>query len=120
MDGPGLQWRRSDPFAFDVPDEIPETTEDADAARDAFKALLDYEEQREQDEAVAPSEAAQDEPVPVATPAGNNGHTSPTPLQTRVYEYNDAGMTVAQIAKEMGVGKGEVRLILSLRKERKT
>jgi predicted transcriptional regulator len=35
-----------------------------------------------------------------------------------VYEYNDAGMTVAEIAHEIGIGKGEVRLILSLRKNR--
>ena len=39
-------------------------------------------------------------------------------VQSRVYEYNDAGMSVAQISKAIGIGKGEVRLILSLRKGR--
>ena len=37
-------------------------------------------------------------------------------LHARVYDYNDASMSVAQIAQELGIGKGEVRLILSLRK----
>lgn len=41
-----------------------------------------------------------------------------TPIQKRVYEYSDAGMRVPEIARELGVGKGEVRLILSLRHDR--
>jgi hypothetical protein len=41
-----------------------------------------------------------------------------TPIQKRVYEYSDAGMRVPEIARELGVGKGEVRLILSLRQDR--
>lgn len=41
-----------------------------------------------------------------------------TPIQQRVYEYSDAGMRVPEIARELGVGKGEVRLILSLRQDR--
>jgi len=31
-----------------------------------------------------------------------------------VLEYHQAGMTTAEIAKELGIPKGEVRLILSL------
>ncbi len=41
-----------------------------------------------------------------------------TPIQQRVYEYSDAGLRVPEIARELGVGKGEVRLILSLRQDR--
>jgi hypothetical protein len=40
-------------------------------------------------------------------------------LQRRVQEYADAGMSVPQISRELGIGKGEVRLILSLREGRK-
>jgi hypothetical protein len=47
----------------------------------------------------------------------NGGHYL-TPIQKRVYEYSDAGMRVPEIARELGVGKGEVRLILSLRQDR--
>ncbi|MFP4499701.1 MAG: DUF6115 domain-containing protein [Candidatus Hydrogenedentota bacterium] len=45
---------------------------------------------------------------------GNNGSGSLGPVQQRVVEYRDAGMTEAQIAQELGIGKGEVRLMLSL------
>ena len=47
-----------------------------------------------------------------------NGGEYLTPIQQRVYEYSDAGMRVPEIARELGVGKGEVRLILSLRQDR--
>jgi hypothetical protein len=101
-----------DPFAFDVPESPPEAPEDAEAAREAFRALLNLNE-------IAPVHV-----LPSARPsvqkqarADGNGKTLP-PLHSRVYEYNDAGMTVAQIAQEIGIGKGEVRLILSLRKSR--
>jgi hypothetical protein len=48
----------------------------------------------------------------------SNGGQYLTPIQKRVYEYSDAGMRVPEIARELGVGKGEVRLILSLRQDR--
>jgi hypothetical protein len=50
-------------------------------------------------------------------PDPGNGKTHFPPVHARVYDYSDAGMSVAQIASELGMGKGEVRLILSLRKE---
>ncbi len=37
-----------------------------------------------------------------------------TPIQKMVLEYHQAGMTTVEIAKELGIPKGEVRLILSL------
>jgi hypothetical protein len=36
-------------------------------------------------------------------------------VRTRAYRFYDAGMTVSQIAQELGIGKGEVRLMLNLR-----
>lgn len=37
-----------------------------------------------------------------------------TPVQKMVLEYHQSGMTTGEIAKELGITKGEVRLILSL------
>jgi len=89
---------------FEVPESVGDETDDAETARAAFRSLLDME----------PADAQEPN-----SPAGSgNGHHQATPLQRRVYEYNDAGMTVADIARELGVGKGEVRLILSLRQDK--
>lgn len=100
-----------DPLAFDVPDVPPEEPQDAEAAREAFRALLNLNENPQSE----PRQA--DRPAAAGTRSGGNGKAVP-PLHASVYEYNDAGMTVAQIAHEIGIGKGEVRLILSLRKNR--
>jgi hypothetical protein len=82
-------------------DEISESIRpaDAQAARDAFRALLNM-----------PAEAATG-PAP-----GNGQKPSGGNVQERVVEYARAGMTVAQISAELGIGKGEVRLMLSLAK----
>jgi hypothetical protein len=47
----------------------------------------------------------------------NKGRESITAIRARAYKFHDAGMSVAQIAKELGVGKGEVRLMLNLREK---
>lgn len=101
-----------EPLGFDVPETEPEVPHDADAARSAFRALLN----------LAPEEAVEKNsivpmPRPKTPNTAGNGRPVP-PLHARVYEYNDAGMNVAQIAQELGIGKGEVRLILSLRKSK--
>lgn len=96
-----------DPLAFEVPEEVPEEPEDAETARDAFRALLDLQQ----------AEPADTEPSPAAQES-SNGHGGMPPLHARVYEYMDAGMTIPQISRELGIGKGEVRLIQSLRKDR--
>jgi len=98
---------RPDPLQYDAPEDVPESPEDPQAARDAFRALLNL--QPETNETV---------PADKPGPASGNGHSAQAPLHARVYEYSDAGMSVPQISKELGIGKGEVRLILSLRKDR--
>ena len=100
----GLDFGRVDADAESAQNTIrpPEAPEDAEAARDAFRALLDMD--------------AEEVATPVAAPA--NG-ASPA-IHGRVYEYADAGMTVPAIARELGIGKGEVRLILGLRKDRES
>ena len=106
----GLDFAGDDPepLGFDVPDSQPEAPRDADAARSAFRALLDLAP----DDRVEKNTAT---PVYPTAPLSGNGRPVP-PIHARVYEYNDAGMNIAQIAQELGIGKGEVRLILSLRK----
>ncbi|HNT88005.1 MAG TPA: hypothetical protein PKL84_09080 [Candidatus Hydrogenedentes bacterium] len=87
----------------------PTSPEDRDASRRAFQALLN----------IAPASASDvrtDAPLP--QPDDNGGH-SLAPLQQRVVEYNAAGMSVAQIARELGIGKGEVRLMLSLARQKR-
>ncbi|MBI1317638.1 MAG: hypothetical protein GC168_01650 [Candidatus Hydrogenedens sp.] len=86
----------------DEEEELGDTTiqpADAQAARDAFRALLSM---------------SADAPTP--TPEAGNGHDAKTSVQERVVEYARAGMNVGQIATELGIGKGEVRLMLSLAK----
>jgi hypothetical protein len=94
-----------DTLAFEIPDIPPERPGDAQGARQAFRALLDLESG---DDDLKFEEQSPD------TESGN-GRSA---LHARVYEYSDAGMTVSQIAQELGIGKGEVRLILNLRRDR--
>lgn len=91
--------------AFDEPSELP--IEYVESSREALRSLLGLDPPL----AAEPREALA--AAPFAAPA--NGTVS-APLQARVQEYHDAGMTVPQIARELGLGRGEVRLILNLRK----
>ena len=95
---------------YKVPDQPPEAPEDAEAAREAFRRLLDMGPKIE--------ETPPPQPVASTAPRGGNGRPKITPLQARVYEYCDAGMSAADISRELGIGKGEVRLIMGLRKDR--
>ncbi len=102
---------RSDPYALEEVEPLPEAPEDPAAARQAFKALLDMGE--------GPPPSATHPAGPGPSPKQRaSGRGGVTPVQARVYEYSDAGMSVPQIARELGVPKGEVRLILSLRKDK--
>jgi uncharacterized protein YoxC len=89
-----------------------------DAAREAFRALLNMpaEESPAQPRVdIAGQMAAMPEVVPVEAPRAESVSTSA--MQQRVLEYSNAGMTVADVSKELGIGKGEVRLMLSLAKQ---
>jgi len=96
------------------PDPADQGPSNGDAAREAFRALLNMP---------APErEAAPLDVVPGELPTSGM-NTAPEaspmspPLQQRVLEYSEAGMTVAQVSRELGIGKGEVRLMLSLAKQ---
>lgn len=80
---------------------------DPEAARQAFRALLNMGQ--ESGVGTASRTETLDQP--------SEGEGGEGPLRSRVYEYNDAGMSIAEIASELGIGKGEVRLILSLREQ---
>ena len=87
-----------------------EDAEDAAHTRDALRDLLDlHTDFRNNGGGPSSSEVLN---------SGGNGGKLLTPIQKRVYEYSDAGMRVPEIARELGVGKGEIRLILSLRRDR--
>ncbi len=87
-----------------------EAAEDAAQTRDALRDLLDLQTE-------SGSNGGGPSSSDVLNPGGNGGRYL-TPIQKRVYEYSDAGMRVPEIARELGVGKGEIRLILSLRRDR--
>lgn len=100
---------------FFKPDDAPEpdieAPADPESAREAFKSLLSQDPlpRMSRDELVRP------EPSSAARPSANGeGRITPA-IKGRVFEYSAAGMTISQIAKELGIGKGEIRLILSLR-----
>lgn len=78
----------------------PEEPENAEAARNAFRSLLSMEGGQSVDDAAH---------------ASGNGSYELTPLEVRVYEYDDAGMRASEIAKELGVEKSHVRAILAKR-----
>ncbi len=102
----GFDFGGDDPAVIQ-PREGPESPEVQQASRGAFRSLLNLED------------AAHQTPAPTAPSIPyTNGKGHAVPLQRRVYEYNDAGMNVGDIARELGIGKGEVRLILSLRKDK--
>lgn len=85
--------------------EVPEEPEDPMTVRSALRAILNLSESVAEISAPAPLSAA----MPLSS------RDNVPSLHLLIYEYNDAGMTVGQIAHELGLGKAEVRLILNLR-----
>lgn len=115
----GLDFGAEDPLTVEdeVPEEPPESPEDAEAARDAFRSLLNLGGGAVASNGDADEHETEVEEEDVSPARAINGAGNTSPLQRRVYEYSDSGMSVSEIAKELGVGKGEVRLILSLRQK---
>lgn len=107
------------PAPLDEEEPEPQAPGNGEAAREAFRALLNM-----------PMNSGAGLP-PVEMPgqtramtAAMQGHESnagevqlSAPLQQRVLEYSEAGMTVAEVSRELGIGKGEVRLMLSLARQ---
>ncbi len=97
-----------------TPDDLPEPNldepSDPELAREAFKSLLSQDPLPR----IGRAEIASSDRPPAAPSSNGEGRITPA-IKGRVFEYSSAGMTISQIAKELGIGKGEVRLILSLR-----
>ncbi|MBI3118852.1 MAG: hypothetical protein HYZ00_09215 [Candidatus Hydrogenedentes bacterium] len=107
-------------FAFSAPEPIQDDYEerdpapdDADSARAAFRSLLNMGTPTSN----PPASVIESDAPRVEASSGSNGSRN-SPLLQRVLEYSLAGMSVADIATELGVGKGEVRLMLSLARQR--
>lgn len=103
------------------PDPAAHGPSNGDAAREAFRALLNMPAPQGQPDR-RPLEAAGEmgarmAMAPDAPEGPDEGHMTAS-LQQRVLEYSEAGMTVAQVSRELGIGKGEVRLMLSLAKQK--
>ncbi len=90
----------SEPAPVEEASPVRDAPEVLRQTREAFRALLDMEE-----------DAPQDEQLPQAEEGD-----SAASLRERVYRYHDAGMSIAEISQELGIGKGEARLMLGLRR----
>jgi len=97
-----------DPNSVETPEIAPESPEEVAAARQAFRALLNMDAPRRSGAQAHEGGSSRN----------GNGQGQPSPVHGRVYDYSDAGMSVADISRELGIGKGEIRLILSLRKDK--
>lgn len=93
------------------PPSAPVSPAERTAARDAFRDLIDLGAPTDAPEEAAPAES----PGTAEAAADRNGGGGS--LRQRVLEYHDAGMSVAGISRELGIGKGEVRLMLSLARQ---
>jgi hypothetical protein len=96
-----------------------EVSGNGEAAREAFRALLNMP--MGHDAPLAPVDMPGQTRAMATAMQGNGGATEEVqfsaPLQQRVLEYSEAGMTVAEVSRELGIGKGEVRLMLSLARQ---
>lgn len=86
------------------PEEAPETPSNPEKARDAFRLLLESRKKRED----SPAETSE------ASETTDNQPGMPS-LQRQVEELYGNGMAISEIAEKLGIGKGEVRLLLSLK-----
>ena len=107
------------PAPLDEEEPEPQAPGNGEAAREAFRALLNMP--MNSGAGLPPVEMPGQ--TRAMTPAAH-GHDSnagevqlSAPLQQRVLEYSEAGMTVAEVSRELGIGKGEVRLMLSLARQ---
>ena len=85
--------------------------------RQAFQELLDLVPDEEN--ASAPISETAESPTPddagcPPADAGNGDQRAFEALKRRVVAYREAGMSEDAIARELGIGRGEVRLMLSL------
>jgi hypothetical protein len=105
-----------------APPPVPEPEESAylsvdytESSREALRSLLGLDRPSL---APVPERGAKVEVAAVPPQINGHGKSFSPGVRARVDEYHKAGMSVAEIAHELGLGKGEVRLILSLGQDR--
>lgn len=82
-----------------------EISEEIKSLKSAYNSILGVDEERIDTEAKGEELVCKDD---------SERKVDLTPVQKIVLEYHKSGMTTSEIAKELGITKGEVRLILSL------
>lgn len=106
----GLDFPESEEVDEDEQEEepagAPETPEQREEARQAVNALLRGSDTSKPAGIIRPFPEVHEE-----------GGERLSAIRSRAFDYEDAGMTVSQIAQELGIGKGEVRLMLNLREK---
>lgn len=107
------------PAPLDEEEPEPTAPGNGEAAREAFRALLNMP--MNADVHVPPIDMPGQTKSMVSAMHDRGGDADEVqlsaPLQQRVLEYSEAGMTVAEVSRELGIGKGEVRLMLSLARQ---
>lgn len=107
------------PAPLDEEEPEPMAPGNGEAAREAFRALLNMP--MNADVHVPPVDMPGQTKAMVSAMHGHGNDRDDVPLsaplQQRVLEYSEAGMTVAEVSRELGIGKGEVRLMLSLARQ---
>ncbi len=131
MDSPSGSWQVEDNDKGTVEEDLPQVTREEsaegwDRVRRAFRELLDFaQEDPEGLDALYPG-LSRAEGTSSGSPSGQapDGATDAQRdedrafeiLKRRVLAYREAGMSEEAIARELGIGRGEVRLMLSLSK----
>lgn len=118
-----LAWRRGKElqeetaFSFEQVLEKDLLIEQLSSLEDQIQLLKDgYQEMKGQSETIKqqtpPKQAPENPPVQQPAP----GQLPDMELYRKVFQAYDAGKTITEIAKELGRGKGEIQLILNLRR----
>jgi len=111
----GFDFVTDEAETLEPPEAPPEAPGDPEVTRQAFRALLNMTADNAREAQRETAVGAET----IAVGEGGNGRGGAASLRNRVYEYHDAGMNIAEIAHELGIGKGEIRLMLSLRQKGK-
>ncbi len=93
---------------------VPEAPANPEKARNAFRALLEMKESEEQE--TQQQQANDTGTAVVADKSATDATMETTPSTLKQIEmYSAEGMSVSEIADKLGIGKGEVQMMLSLK-----
>jgi hypothetical protein len=103
----GRTFERSRRFSADRShaERIPEAPSNPEKARDAFRLLLETKKHEDENSLFSRGDESGDIEKQQGVPS----------LQRQVEELHGSGMNISEIADKLGIGRGEVRLLLSLK-----